>query len=130
MASIGNITFACKDPAVLAAFWASVLGYRVQAVSAEFLEALEAEGIDLNMAAAIIDPEGMGPRLFFEKKDKTPTETAPLHLDINVSDRVSEVRRLVALGAQEIETITRTIGPYEEVWTYMRDPEGNGFCVQ
>jgi hypothetical protein len=130
MASIGNITFACKDPAVLAAFWASLLGYRVQAVSAEFLEALEAEGIDLNMAAAIIDPEGMGPRLFFEKKDKTPTETAPLHLDINVSDRVSEVRRMVDLGATEVETKSRTVGPYTEVWTYMRDPEGNGFCVQ
>ena len=130
MASIGNITFACKDPPLLAAFWASVLGYRIQAVPPEFLEALEAEGLDLNMAAAIVDTQGNGPRLFFEKKDKSPTQTAPIHLDVNTSDRATEVSRLVALGASEIETRTRSIGPYTEEWTFMRDPEGNGFCVQ
>ena len=40
------------------------------------------------------------------------------------------MQRLVGLGAAVVETKTRTTGPWEEVWTVMRDPEGNGFCVQ
>ena len=32
--------------------------------------------------------------------------------------------------ACEVETKTRTTGPYTETWTVMKDPEGNGFCVE
>ncbi|MCA1849222.1 MAG: hypothetical protein LC704_09605 [Actinobacteria bacterium] len=53
-----------------------------------------------------------------------------MHLDLNASDREAEVERLVALGAREVETRTRTTGPYTETWTVMKDPEGNGFCVE
>jgi hypothetical protein len=35
-----------------------------------------------------------------------------------------------ALGAREVEAKTRTVGPYTERWTVMKDPEDNGFCVQ
>jgi hypothetical protein len=38
----------------------------------------------------------------------------------------NEVRRLVALGAQEV----RRGADGEVVWTVMRDVEGNEFCVQ
>jgi hypothetical protein len=58
-----------------------------------------AAGRDLNAAAAIVDPEGKGPRLFFEKKPKTPTTSIPIHLDLNASDREAGVQRLVGLGA-------------------------------
>jgi hypothetical protein len=37
------------------------------------------------------------------------------------------VKRLSGLGATVVETKTGTFG---ETWTVMRDPEGNGFCVQ
>jgi hypothetical protein len=40
------------------------------------------------------------------------------------------VKRLVGLGAHEVETRTRTTGPYTETWTVMKDPEDNGFCVE
>jgi hypothetical protein len=130
VASLGNITFACEDPDRLAGFWAAALGYVKQEAPPEFMEAWLAAGRDPNGAAAIVDPEGKGPRLLFEMKPKTPTTSIPIHLDLNASDREAEVKRLVGLGAREVETKTRTTGPYTETWTVMKDPEGNGFCVQ
>jgi hypothetical protein len=89
-----------------------------------------AAGRDPNAAAAIVDPEGKGPRLFFEKRPKTPTTSIPIHLDLNASDREAEVQRLVRLGTREVEIKTRTTGRYTETWTVMKDPEDNGFCVE
>ena len=130
MASLSNITFACEDPDRLADFWAAALGYVKQEAPPEFMKAWLAAGRDPNDAAAIVDPEGKGPRLFFEKKPKTPTTSIPIHLDLHAPDREAEVKRLVGLGAHEVETKTRTTGPYTETWTVMKDPEENGFCVE
>jgi hypothetical protein len=133
MASIGNITFACEDPGGLAYFWAEALGYAIQDAPPEFMEAWIAEGRDPNGAAAAVDPRGKGPRLFFLKMDKRPEvegTSIPLHLDLCAEDRESEVARLVSLGATVVETRTQKTGDWEETWTVMKDPEGNGFCVQ
>jgi catechol 2,3-dioxygenase-like lactoylglutathione lyase family enzyme len=130
VARLGNITFACEDPAALCAFWADALGYQVQEAPPGFMEAWIAAGRDPNGAAAAVDPESRGPRLFFQRKPKSVTSTIPIHLDINAEDREAEVARLVALGATVVETSTRETGEFRETWTVMRDPEGNGFCVQ
>ena len=45
------------------------------------------------------------------------------------SEVLAEVERLAGLGATVVEERSQKIGPYEELWTVMRDPEGNGFCV-
>lgn len=130
MTSIANITFACEDPAALAAFWADPVGYELQEAPPGLLEAIEAEGGDPNAAAAAVDPEGRGPRLFFKKMAKSEPEHIPIHLDLNAADREAEVERLSELEATVVETKTETTGPYTETWTVMRDPEVNGFCVQ
>ena len=67
MASIGNITFACTDPSALAEFWAATLDYEREEPPPGLLEVIEAEGGDVNAAAAAVDPAGHGPRLFFKK---------------------------------------------------------------
>jgi hypothetical protein len=130
VATIANITFAAEDPGRLADFWGAALGYVEQEAPPEFMEAWIAAGRDPNGAAAIVDPEGRGPRLFFLRKQKTQTEQIPIHLDLNAKNREAEVRRLVDLGATAVETKRRRTGEWTEVWTVMRDPEGNGFCVQ
>jgi predicted enzyme related to lactoylglutathione lyase len=130
MARIGNITFAAEDPAGLAEFWAAALGYVIQEAPADFMEAWIAAGRDPSGAAAAVDPSGTGPRLFFNKISKTPTTSIPIHLDLTAEDREAEVERLVGLGATVAETKTRTTGSYTEIWTVMKDPEGNSFCVQ
>ena len=46
---------------------------------------------------------------------------ARVHFDIHTDDRDSEVRRLTALGAREVER--------HDEWTVMVDPAGIIFCV-
>ncbi|MFC4990577.1 VOC family protein [Saliphagus infecundisoli] len=130
MASLGNITFASKDPRSLAEFWAEALEYDLEEPPPEIIEAIEAEGGDLNAVAAAVDPTEDGPRLFFKKMPRSSPEHIPIHLDLDAEDREEEVERLAELGASVVETKTGTTGPVTETWTVMRDPEGNGFCVQ
>ena len=130
MARLANITFACEDPSRLAEFWCQAIGYVRQEAPPAFPEAYVAAGRDLGGAAAAVDPDGHGPRLFFRRGPKTPTRAVPIHLDASAPDRPGEVARLVTLGGTVVETRSRTTGDQVERWTVMRDPEGNGFCVQ
>lgn len=133
MPRIGNITFACEDPARLAAFWATALDYQIQEVPPGFMEAWLAEGRDPNGASAIVDPEHGGVRLFFQKKPKRPEvegTNIPIHLDVVAEDREALVARLVEAGGTVVEVKTEGVGQFVETYTVMRDPEGNGFCVE
>jgi hypothetical protein len=68
-----QVTFDCADPRAPAPFWAEALGYRVQEPPGNFDswdEALAAMGVPperRNDASAVVDPDGAGPRLFFQK---------------------------------------------------------------
>lgn len=55
---------------------------------------------------------------------KTSTDHLPIHLDIHVDDCTS----VVDSGANTVETKSLEVGPHRQVWTVMKDPEGN-FCV-
>jgi hypothetical protein len=133
VADLNNITFACEEPVRLAAFWAAALGYRPietpPEVQAEVDKAIERGELDPTGWAMLVHPEGVGPRLLFQRRPKTPTEHIPIHLDVRSQYRHPEVERLVGLGATVVEERSQKIGPYEEFWTVMKDPEGNGFCV-
>jgi hypothetical protein len=134
VARIGNITFACAEPVRLAEFWAAALGYVPIEVPPEVEESvkheIEAGRLDPTGWAMLVHPEEIGPRLLFQRRPKSPSESIPIHLDINVEDREAEVARLEGLGATVVETKSHAIGSFTETWTVMRDPEGNGFCVQ
>ena len=108
-----HITFAADDPQRLAEFWA------------EFLDGYSAEAVGASWRA-----DGDGPGLFFNRMEKSPTLELPIHLDINVPDREAELERLLQLGAKLVETKSHQVGDLSEIWTVMRDPEGNGFCIQ
>jgi hypothetical protein len=53
--------------------------------------------------------------------DPPPRAKTPVHLDVVTDDRAGEVRRLAGLGA--------TVRERFDSHTWMRDPEGNDFCV-
>jgi predicted enzyme related to lactoylglutathione lyase len=109
MLRLNHITFACAEPERVAEFWAALLdGYTA----------------DHNFA------RGEGPELFFRKAEKSPTLELPIHLDINVPDREAELQRILELGGKLVETKSHQVGELSEIWTVMRDPEGNGFCIQ
>jgi uncharacterized glyoxalase superfamily protein PhnB len=131
MARINNITFACENPIPLSEFWAAATGYVPLDVPQELQEQADrliAEGkLDPTGWAMLVPPEGApGPRLLFQRRPKTPTESIPIHLDLHADDREADVQRLAGLGATVVET---KAGEFGERWTVMRDPEGDGFCV-
>jgi hypothetical protein len=68
--------------------------------------------------------------LAFRAAPKTPTIEAPIHLDLNTPEPDPELERLLGLGARLVVRKRQQIGPIEEAWTVLRDPEGNGFCLQ
>ena len=96
-----------------------------QAVDAD----IAAGKLDPTGWAMLVNPDGTGPRLLFQRRPKTPTEHIPIHLDIHADDRQAEVERLRGLGATVVEERSQKIGLHKEFWTVMKDPEGNGFCV-
>ena len=129
-----NITFACESPVELAQFWRDALGYVELDVPPEVMEqvqaSIDAGELDATGWGMAVPPDGVGPRLLFQRRPKTPTESIPIHLDLHADDRDAEVERLVGLGASVVEHKTRRIGEViDEAWTVMRDPEGNAFCV-
>jgi predicted enzyme related to lactoylglutathione lyase len=110
---LNHVTFACAEPQRLAEFWAELL-----------------DGYSAKPAGESWRATGQGAELFFNRGQKSPTIELPIHLDVNVPDREAELQRLLGLGARLVETKSHRIGELEETWTVMRDPEGNGFCIQ
>src|SRR5262245_22613902 len=101
-----QITFDCADPAGLSAFWAEVLGYRLQDPPGGFAswdQALEAMGVPperRNDASAVLDPEGHGPRLFFQRVPEGKVVKNRVHLDVRAAPGLQGDARMAALEAE------------------------------
>jgi predicted enzyme related to lactoylglutathione lyase len=122
-----NVTYAAAEPPRLAEFWSQATGWPVEEIPEAFLDRLRAAGIDereLDAYAAIERP-GTLLRFLFQRRQKTPTESIPIHPDFRTHDREAELERLTALGASVMETKHAA----DRTWTVMRDLEGNAFCV-
>jgi hypothetical protein len=144
MSTSVQIVFDTADPDLEARFWAEALGYRLQPPPEGFdnWEAfLRAQGIPeerWNEASAITDPDGNGPRIFFQRVPEGKTAKNRMHLDLNASggrgvpleERKGQVdaavARLKAAGATDQRGAIEKDGEY---WVRMNDPEGNEFCV-
>jgi catechol 2,3-dioxygenase-like lactoylglutathione lyase family enzyme len=144
MATSVQVTFDCADPAALSNFWADALGYRLQeppegfASWEAFLTDLGVPEEDWNSASAVVDPGGVGPRLYFQRVPEPKAAKNRVHLDLNVGgppgSRLDERKAAVDREAKRmIELGAETVGAVEErgeYWIVMRDPEGNEFCLQ
>jgi hypothetical protein len=139
MATTVQVAFDAADPHALARFWAEALGYRqedhsgivTQLLAAGRLAEAEVTQIDGRPAfrdvATCVDPDGVGPRLFFQRVPEPKTAKNRVHLDLQVGPEraPAEVERLTALGA----TVAWTTSDRGPVTTTLRDPEGNELCV-
>jgi hypothetical protein len=139
-----QIVFDCHDPAGLSKFYAQALHYKLQDPPEGYKsweEALKSWGVpeeQWNSASAIVDPEGGGPRIYFQQMDTPKLGKNRIHLDLNASSGLKvpiqqrkeqiniEIERLLKLGA----TKQREWEEQGEYWVVMLDPEGNEFCVQ
>ncbi|MDP8925281.1 MAG: VOC family protein [Chloroflexota bacterium] len=143
MAPRFQVTIDCADPARLAEFWALALGYKLQdpppgfATWPDFLTSIGVPEEGWNSRSAIVDPDGSGSRVFFQRVPEPKVTKNRVHLDVNVAEhslqgderrrRVDEhVARLVEAGATRVGELTE----HGERWVVLQDPEGNEFCVQ
>ncbi|MBF6451445.1 VOC family protein [Nocardia elegans] len=144
MARDVQITFDCGDPATLAEFWADTLGYRLQDPPPGFRtwdEALAAMHVPperRNDASALIDPEGAGPRLFFQRVPEGKQAKNRVHLDVRAAPGLGGDERMAALEAEAERLVSRgatrlqrhePAPPLGNGHIVMADPEGNEFCL-
>jgi Glyoxalase-like domain len=147
-----QITFDAHDPRALSTFWRDVLGYVHPAppgvelpAGADPLEAwdgfLERLGVpedQRNSNSAIEDPDGDGPRVFFQQVPEDKVAKNRVHLDIRAAPGLqgeermaaleTECARLVELGATRVRR-SEPAPPMSGGFIVMTDPEGNEFCL-
>ncbi len=147
-----QITFDAHDPAALSSFWRDVLGYvhpgppGVEVADGadplaawdEFLSRLGVPEDQRNDRSAIEEPDGSGPRLFFQRVPEAKLAKNRVHLDVRAAPGLqgdermaaleAECERLVALGARRIQR-HEPAPPMSAGHIVMADPEGNEFCL-
>ncbi|QNN51707.1 VOC family protein [Nocardioides mesophilus] len=147
-----QITFDAHDPRSLSTFWRDVLGYvhpgppgvdvaedgDPLAAWDDFLEAAGVPEEQRNSASALEDPEGRGPRLFFQQVPEDKVVKNRVHLDVRAAPGLqgeermaaleAECGRLVALGATRLRR-DEPAPPMSAGFIVMADPEGNEFCL-
>lgn len=145
-----HLTIDANDPAVMARFWAPLLGYVPEPPPDGFDSWLayyqhvvpeeDLGGDPDDYIDRIVDPAGEGPKIWFQPVPEKKTVKNRFHFDIYVADRSApmeeiiatvdaKVAELVALGAtvdHPNRIDTETLQRYAVV---MHDPEGNEFCV-
>jgi hypothetical protein len=147
-----QITFDAHDPRALSSFWRDVLGYvhpgppgvdlaegaDPLAAWDDFLAGVGVPEEQRNTRSAIEDPDGIGPRLFFQQVPEGKVAKNRVHLDIRAAPGVSgeqrmaaleiECHRLVALGATRLRR-EEPVPPMSAGFIVMADLEGNEFCL-
>ena len=106
-----QVTFDAADPIALSRFWAEALHYMVQPpphravgpgedvfeVWAEFLEQSGVPVEQRDAASALVDPDGTGPRILFQKVPEPKTAKNRVHLDVRVAPGLQDHERMAAL---------------------------------
>ena len=136
----------CADPEPLAHFWAAALGYELEPPPPGFAS-WDAYWRDVGVPEdelgtgvdRIVDPDGQGPRIWFQVVPERKAVKNRLHIDIGVGggraipigtrrQRVdAEAARLADLGAVLVGVLeTEGLDHYAVA---MNDPEGNEFDV-
>ena len=147
-----QVTFDAHDPRSLSAFWREVLDYVHPAPPGvelpegadplaawdDFLARAGVPEEQRNTASAVEDPDGRGPRLFFQQVPEDKVVKNRVHLDVRAAPGLqgdermaaleAECDRLVALGAARVRRDEPDL-PMSAGYIVMTDPEGNEFCL-
>jgi hypothetical protein len=147
-----QVTFDAHDPRALSSFWRDALGYvhpgppglvltaGTDPMDAweEFLAGLGVPENQRNARSAIEDPDGLGPRVFFQQVTEDKIAKNHVHLDIRAApglegeERMAalelECDRLIALGATRVRRYDPE-PPTSAGHIVMTDPERNEFCL-
>ena len=102
----------CLDPATLAPFWATALGYEVFA--------------DVGNYVALFPKGKPGPKLLLQRVPEAKSAKNRVHFDVETPDIEAMATELERLGATRVSAAQSEHG---STWIVMNDPEGNEFCV-
>lgn len=114
IARLGSISLDCAEPAVLASFWAELLGGEIAFSSEEFVAVKTDRG--WLSTQRVVDyrpptwPDGERPK--------------QLHLELAVDSLDAAEEEAIRIGATLAET-----QPQPERWRVMLDPAGHPFCL-
>ncbi|MEQ3553661.1 VOC family protein [Pseudonocardia nematodicida] len=145
-----QITVDAHDPRALSVFWRDALGYVIPAPPGasgdgdpltawdDFLAKIGVPEEQWNSSSAVQDPDGTGPRLFFQQAGAEKAGKNRLHLDVRAAPGLqgdermaaleAECTRLVGLGATRIRRY-EPAPPLDAGHIVLTDPEGNEFCL-
>jgi len=147
-----QVTFDVHDPRAQSSFWRDALGYvhpgppgvevpegaDPLALWDEFLTRAGVPEDQHNSRSAVEDPDGQGPRLFFQRVPEGKVAKNRMHLDVRAAPGLqgqermaaleAECDRLVALGAKRLQRY-EPAPPMSGGHIVMADPEGNEFCL-
>lgn len=141
-----QISIDCANADRLARFWASALGYRLEPVPEGFAswdDYWRSVGVpeeELGVGAdSITDPDGYGPRIWFQVVPEGKTIKNRIHVDVRASggrtvpiqlrkQRVdAEAGRLAGLGATQLRVLQEE--GIDHYAIAMTDAEGNEFDI-
>lgn len=147
-----QITFDANDPRALSGFWRAALGYvhpappgvelpegaDPMAAWDDFLEQAGVPEEQRNSSSAVEDPDGNGPRIFFQQVPESKAGKNRVHLDLRAAPGLrgaermaaleAECERLLALGAKRVRR-SEPEPPFSAGFIVLLDPEGNEFCL-
>ncbi len=121
MARITQLVVDSRAPASLARFWAAALdGFEIRPYDDAEIARLAAMGRTPETDPCVI-LDGPALEVCFQEVAELPDGKRAVHLDISTPKRPLERDHLVSLGALIVREFDRH--------TWMRDPEGNDFCI-
>ncbi|KGN39667.1 VOC family protein [Knoellia aerolata] len=147
-----QVTFDAHDPRALSTFWRDTLGYvhpgppgvdlppEADPLAAwdDFLTQMGVPEDQHNSRSAIEDPDGAGPRVFFQQVPEGKVAKNRVHLDVRAAPGLEGDARMDALEAECARLVARGAArqrrvepdpPMEAGFIVMTDPEGNEFCL-
>ncbi|WP_457206849.1 VOC family protein [Nocardioides sp. P5_C9_2] len=106
-----QVTYDAHDPLALGLFWRAALHYAVDpppggelgdpdATVAAWMDFLRSAGVPEalhNSAFALVDPEGVGPRIFFQQVPEPKAAKNRVHLDLRAAPGLTGDDRMAAL---------------------------------
>jgi len=141
MARRVGVTVDCASPTKLAAFWRDLLDYvddpppEGYASWEEYDRANAVSQEEIDAGATIVDPRGIGPRVFFQRVPEPKRVKNRVHLDVAVAtahsgeERIGEIRQAARELVERGASWVAESGDPLDFFIVLRDPEGNEFCL-
>ncbi|UXN58735.1 VOC family protein [Phyllobacterium zundukense] len=112
MIKIGSVVIHCYEFKRMVEFWQEALHYVPRAPAS-------------GGWVVLYDPQGHGPNISFQARDRSGWPRSWLHLDLYTDRQQEKVHRLRTIGAKQYPWRY----PENADYVVLQDPDGNLFCV-